>query len=89
MNTYDFEVMLTVGENVTADAFLDSVEERLFEVFEGDVTPAFSAGVPVLLCTTSADTFEEAVRGVVTRVSMLGLMPVQVSARLHGAALAA
>ena len=59
MRLYEFDLIVERDMTEGADA------DRLFELFEGDVTPAVTSGTPVLLCSVEAASLEEAVRDTV------------------------
>ena len=72
MRQFDFDLTLARPDAFDATAFLDLVEQPLFEAFEGDVTPAVSNGVPCLACTVEAETMEAAVNRVAPLIADLG-----------------
>ena len=82
---YDFDIFLTPPEDPSvfgADEFLDMVEDQLFEVFHGDVTPGMSGGYPMVSCTLKSDSLDDAVKRVNTIILKLGLHPYQLLMRL-------
>ncbi len=66
MKTYHFQLIL--GTPTT-----DEQEERLFERFEGRVSPAVANGVPLLYVHLDAPFMEHAIRDAVQRARSLGL----------------
>ncbi len=66
MKTYHFQLIL--GTPTT-----DEQEERLFERFEGRVSPAVANGVPLLYVHLDAPLMEHAIRDAVQRARSLGL----------------
>ena len=59
MSTFHFDLI------VPADLTRDADADRIFDLFEGDVTPAVSAGTPLLMCSVEAASFAEAVTATV------------------------
>ncbi len=87
MKNYDFDLFLQapdVPAGLHADEFLDMVKNALFEEFQGDVTPGFSGGVPVLMCTIEAESIEAALDRLGGTVVRMGLHPSQLLMRLSG-----
>ena len=66
MKTYHFQLIL--GTPTT-----DEQEERLFERFEGRVSPGVANGVPLLYVHLDAPLMEHAIRDAVQRARSLGL----------------
>jgi hypothetical protein len=66
MPTVHFD--LIVPSDLTGDADAD----RIFELFEGDVTPTVSAGSPLLMCSVEAASFAEAVTATVRTLREAG-----------------
>ncbi len=62
MQTYFFDVI------VDRDLVNEEDSDRIFEVFEGDVSPAVLAGVPRLSCSIEAETLDAAIRRVLAAV---------------------
>lgn len=86
MTRFNFELFLIAEEDPSAfhaDEFLDSVEDALFEAFEGDVTPGMLGGVPVLFCTMEADSPGEALDKVTSKIIEMGLHPGQLTMQLN------
>ena len=65
MKTYHFQLVL--GAPTT-----DEEDERLFEGFEGRVSPAVANGVPLLYVQLDAPSMGHAIRGAVQRARSLG-----------------
>lgn len=57
------------------ETFLDTVEDPLFEEFEGMVTPAVRDGYGELYCDVEAETREEAVSRVVRTLYSISFLP--------------
>ncbi len=66
MKTFDFELVL--GAPTT-----DEDDERLYQRFEGRVSPAVANGVPLLYAHLDAESMEHAIREAVRGVQGLGL----------------
>ncbi len=66
MKTFDFELVL--GAPTTAED-----DERLFQRFEGRVSPAVANGVPLLYVHLDAESMEHATGEAVRGVKELGL----------------
>ena len=66
MSTFRFD--LIVPTDLTEDADAD----RIFELFEGDVTPAVLAGTALLMCSVEAASFAEAVTATVHTLRQAG-----------------
>ena len=64
MPLHSFILSRPLAEAETPDAALDVVTDPLFERFEGDVTPAVSAGRLTLACAVEAESTRAAVRKV-------------------------
>lgn len=80
MKQFSFELLLLESNypsEFQADEFLDRVEDKLFEAFEGDVTPAMIGGVPTLYCTLEAKSLGEAFDRVSSTILKMGLHPSQ------------
>lgn len=78
--TFSFQLFLIAKNDPNAfeaDEFLDCVEEKLFEAFEGDVTPGFQGGIPVLYCTMEAKDQGEALGMVTNAIWEMGIHPSQ------------
>ena len=73
MHEYDFAVILS--PEMQGD-IIDDYAERLFELFQGDATPAVLCGVPPVDCNIEAPSLEEAVRRVLLALKQEGL-PIQ------------
>lgn len=58
---------------ITADEFLDAVEETLFDVYEGDVTPSFRDGFGYLECDIEAPDLDTAAHRVAADIFGLPL----------------
>lgn len=67
MRLYEFD--LIVEHDMTDGAAAD----RLFELFEGDVTPAVTSGTPLLMCSIEAESLESAVRDTLRRLQEVGI----------------
>jgi hypothetical protein len=77
MRTYDFEILVE-WEGTAGDEFLDRYEDRLFELFSGDVYPAVRSGAPYVNCTIEARTLDEAVIRVLGELNHEGLKATRV-----------
>lgn len=80
MAQFSFELFMPErsGESeLQADEFLDSVEDSLFEAFDGDVTPGMMGGVPVLYCTREGQSLGEVLDEITASIVKMGLHPVQ------------
>lgn len=66
MKTYDFELVLN-------KATTDEDDERLFERFEGRVSPAVVGGAPLLYVHIEASSMEDAIRDAVAGTEEVGL----------------
>ncbi len=67
MTTYDFEVILVPGTEMTED-----LADRLFEAGCDDGTPGVQSGVPVVGFSREADSLESAIRSAVADVQKAG-----------------
>lgn len=81
MRTYFFDVI------IDRDLVNDKDSDRVFEAFEGDVSPAVNVGVPLLTCSIEAETLDAAIRRVLAAVPSLGVTALRVE--VEPAALAA
>ena len=84
MNDYDLDLYVR-WDPVSDPAgvnFLDAYAERLFDLFEGDVAPAVTAGRPCIGGTVEAESLGDAVRRLVDAAEGLGLVPERVE--IHG-----
>ena len=59
MREFDFDVIVQ-WDGTAGDDFLDRCEATLKDAFQGDVTPAVKAGVPLVSCTLRGGSPEEA-----------------------------
>lgn len=66
MKTYHFQLVL--GRPITEEE-----DERLFELFEGRISPAVANGVPLLFIHLDAPSMEDALREAVRGTRSLGL----------------
>ncbi len=67
MRLYEFDLIIEHDMTEGADA------GRLFELFQGDVTPAVTSGTPLLICSIEAESLESAVRGTLHRLQEAGI----------------
>jgi hypothetical protein len=67
MKTYDFEVILAAGTDVT-----EELADRLFEAGCDDGTPGACCGVPVIGFSREAESLESAIRSAVANVQKAG-----------------
>lgn len=74
MPTYEFTIFLEDPHILDGDALLDFAD-RIFDDFEGDVTPAISAGEALVECTMDGPGLEEALRRVIQVLNREGLTP--------------
>ena len=67
MKTYDFEVILAAGTDMT-----EELADQLFEAGCDDSTPGVCCGVPVIGFSREADCLESAIRSAVADVQKAG-----------------
>lgn len=70
MQEYDFSVYLK--DSFEGD-LIDDWGDHLFELFQGDVTPAYFCGAPLVDCTLEATSLEAAIARVVQALRQMGL----------------
>lgn len=78
MTLFEFDVFFdedNYSPTLEPDQFLDHVEEPLFDAFQGDVTPAFLGGIPVLYCSLESKSLGEAVARVIDTIQKMGIHP--------------
>jgi hypothetical protein len=73
VRTYFFDVI--IDRDLCDGA---EMTDRVFEAFEGDVSPAVRAGVPLLSCSVEAETLDWAIRRVLEALPPLGAKAVRV-----------
>jgi hypothetical protein len=67
MKTYDFQIILTAGTEMT-----EELANRLFEAGCDDATPGMCCGVPIIGFSREADCLETAIRSAVADVQKAG-----------------
>jgi hypothetical protein len=67
MKTYDFEVILAAGTDIT-----EELADQLFEAACDDSTPGARCGVPLIAFSREADCLESAIRSAVANVQKAG-----------------
>ncbi|HET6567578.1 MAG TPA: hypothetical protein VFG50_06410 [Rhodothermales bacterium] len=72
MRTFSFEIAPADPDVFEGDE-LKHWAERLFEVFQGDVTPCVRSGVAYLHCDVQADSLEAAITSVLDGLQALSL----------------
>ena len=83
MHAYDLDLYVRWDHpDPAGEEFLDAYTDLLFELFEGDIAPAVTAGHPCIGGTIEAASLGDAVRRLVDAVEALGLIPVRIE--IHG-----
>jgi hypothetical protein len=77
MKTYDFEVILAAGTDMT-----EELADQLFEAGCDDGTPGVCCGVPVIGFSREADCLESAIRSAVADVQKAGCVVERVQIEL-------
>ena len=67
MNTYDFQIILAAGTDMS-----EELADRLFEAGCDDGTPGECCGVPVIGFSREAESLESAIRSAVADVQKTG-----------------
>lgn len=80
MRTFFFDLLVRHDEAQEPEDWLDAVEDRLFEMFEGDVAPWVHAGTPKLACSVEAPSLTQAIRRTLHQLRTEGIEIVRVEA---------
>ena len=78
MRTFEFEVMLAVGTEMS-----EELADRLFEAGCDDGLPGMSCGVPCIDFSREAESLESAIRSAIADLQKAGCVAAEVRLKAH------